>query len=132
MTVVYPSPLLVLCDSPKNYRGQQGSEFLRAMPTVWDESVVVSGEVGKSIAIARRVDRRWYLAALNGEEATELSLPLSFLPTGAWTLRAFADQPDGSDAQAVIESTRAVEAGSVLRLSLARGGGFAAIISEPE
>lgn len=42
MTVIYPSPLLVLCDSPKNYRGQSGIEFL-----VW-------GEVGRSIVIARR------------------------------------------------------------------------------
>jgi alpha-glucosidase len=130
MTVVYPSPLLVLCDSPQHYRGQPGLEFLRAMPTVWDDSVVVSGEVGKSIAIARRAGRRWYLAVMNGEEAAELSLPLSFLGAGAWTLRAFADRPDRSDYQAVIESTRAVDPSSVVRLSLVRGGGYAAILSE--
>jgi alpha-glucosidase len=130
MTVVYPSPLLVLSDSPKNYRGQKGIEFLRNMPTVWEESAVISGEVAKSIAVARRSGGRWYLAAMNGDEAAELSLPLAFLPAGAWTLRAFADQPDGSDYQAVIESTRPVNSASVLRVSLARGGGFAGIISE--
>jgi alpha-glucosidase len=132
MTVVYPSPLLVLCDSPKNYHGQRGIDFLRDIPTVWDESVVVSGEVAKSIAVARRADRRWYLAAMNGDQALELSVPLSFLRGGAWTLRAFADQPDGSDAQAVIESTRAVNPDSVLRLSLAPGGGFVGIIRETQ
>ena len=99
-----------------------------AVPT--QESVVVSGEVAKSIVVARRAGRRWYLAAMNGDAAAELSVPLSFLSAGAWTLRAFADQPDGSDAQAVIESTRPVSPGSVLRLSLAPGGGFAGIITE--
>ncbi len=129
MTVVYPSPLLVLSDSPKHYRGQAGIEFLRSMPTVWDESVVLAGEVAKSIAIARRAGGRWYLAAMNGDEPTDLSLPLSFLPAGPWTLRAFADKPDGTDYQAVIESTRVVDSDTVLRVSLVRGGGFAGIIS---
>jgi alpha-glucosidase len=130
MTIVYPSPLLVLSDSPKNYHGQKGVDFLRDIPTVWDESVVVSGEVGKSIVVARRSGHRWYLAAMNGDAAAELSVPLSFLSAGAWSLRAFADQPDGSDAQAVIESTRPISPGSPLRLSLAPGGGFAGILSE--
>jgi len=132
MTVVYPSPLLVSCDSPANYRGQAGIDFLRQIPTVWDESVIVSGEVGKSIVVARRAGRRWYLAALNGEAGAELSVPMAFLGTGAWTLRAFADRPDGSDYQSVLESTRAVDAGSSLRLALAPGGGFAGIISETQ
>jgi alpha-glucosidase len=130
MTIVYPSPLLVLSDSPNNYRGQKGIDFLRDIPTVWDDSVVVSGEVAKSIVVARRAGDRWYLAAMNGDEAAGLSVPLSFLPAGAWTLRALADQADGSDAQAVIESTRSVDRGSVLQLSLAVGGGFAAIITK--
>jgi alpha-glucosidase len=129
MTVIYPSPLLVLCDSPTNYRSQPGVEFLRKMPTVWDESVVLSGEVGKSIAVARRAGERWYLAAMNGDEAAELKAPLRFLGPGKWTLKTFADDPKSSDYQAIIESASDVDAKSVVSLSLAPGGGFAAIIS---
>jgi len=130
MTVVYPSPLTVLCDSPKNYRGQPGIGFLRNLPTVWDQTVVLSGEVGRSIVIARRSGERWYLAAMNGDEAVQLPARLKFLGKGRWTLRGFADKADGSDYQAVIESTRDVDAKSVVPLSLVPGGGFAGIINQ--
>jgi len=129
MTVIYPSPLTVLCDSPKNYRGQPGIEFLRGLPTVWDESVVLSGEAGRSIVVARRSGDRWYLAAMNGEDAVQLPVPLKFLGKGRWTLRGFADQTGSFDYQAVVESTRDVDAKSVVLLSLAPGGGFAGIIA---
>jgi alpha-glucosidase len=128
MAVIYPSPLLVLCDAPKNCRNQPGIEFLRAMPTVWDESVVLSGEVGKSIVVARRSGDRWYLAAMNGEGAAQLAAPLRFLGIGNWTVRAFADQVDPLDYQAVVETTIDATAASVLPMSLSPGGGFAAII----
>ncbi len=130
MTVIYPSPLTVLCDSPRNYRGQAGVEFLRGIPTVWDESVVLQGEVGKSIVVARRSGERWYLAAMNGEDGAQFQVPLKFLGKGQWTLRGFADKVDSSDYAAVAESTRDMNAGSVLPVSLAPGGGFAGIISK--
>jgi alpha-glucosidase len=129
MTVIYPSPLLVLCDSPKNYRGQPGIEFLRGMPTVWDETVVLHAEVGKSIMMARRSGERWYLAAMNGDAATSLTVPLNFLRGKNWTLRSFADDPSSTHYEAVVESTREVTAKTVLPLSLASGGGFGGIIS---
>lgn len=129
LTVIYPSPLLVLCDSPKNYRGQPGIEFLRAIPTVWDETVVLEGEVGKSIVMARRSGQKWYLAAMNGDDAAQLPVSLSFLGKGNWQLRSFADKPDGSDYQAVIESREIVTAQSHPMLSLAPAGGFAGILT---
>jgi alpha-glucosidase len=129
MTVVYPSPLLILCDSPKNYNKQPGIEFLRAMPTVWDETVVLSGEVGKSIVMARRSGERWYVAAMNGDDAAQLQAPLKFLGKGKWTARVFADKADGSDYMAVVESTSEVTADSVVPMPLAPAGGFVAIIS---
>jgi alpha-glucosidase len=132
MTVIYFSPLQVLCDSPQNYRGQPGLEFLRDLPTVWDETVVLEGEVGKSTVIARRSGERWYLAAMNGEEAAHLQAPLKFLDKGTWTLRSFADNTASGDYQAVVESTLKVEAKTVLPLSLMPAGGFAGIMSKAD
>jgi alpha-glucosidase len=92
--------------------------------------VVLSGEAGRSFVIARRSGERWYLAAMNGDDAAQLPARLKFLAKGRWTLRGFADKTDSSDYQAVVESTRDVDAESVLPLSLAPGGGFAEIISK--
>ncbi len=129
MTVVYPSPLLVLCDSPKNYRGQPGIEFLRDIPTVWDESVVLEGEVGKSIAIARRAGNRWYLVAMNGADAATLNLSLKFLGKGQWTLRSFADRIDGEPTE-IVESNQHVDVSTVLPVKFVAAGGFAAVLSQ--
>jgi alpha-glucosidase len=132
MTVIYPNPLLVLCDSPANYRGQPGVEFLHDLPTVWDETVVLNAEVGKSIVIARRSGERWYLAAMNGDAAVSLNVPLSFLGRKKWALHSFADDPKFSDYQTVMESTSGVNAKTVLTPSLAPGGGFAGIINKAD
>lgn len=128
--VIYPSPLTVFCDSPTNYLGQPGIEFFLDMPTVWDESMVLSAEVGKSIMIARRSGQRWYLAVMAGDDAVPLQVPLKFLGRGKWTLRSYADRPAASDYQTVVESNQDVNANSLLPLSLAPAGGFAGIISQ--
>ena len=130
MTVVYRSPLLVLCDSPANYRGQPGVEFFRGLPTVWDESVVLSAEVGKHIVIARRSGDRWYVAAMNGDDALTLDVPLAALGLkgGGWRLREFADGADPAKPETVIETTRDLGSGRILTLRLAPGGGYAAVL----
>jgi alpha-glucosidase len=129
-TVAYPSPLLVLCDSPNNYRAATGVDFLRSIPTVWDESVVLSGEVGKSFVVARRSGERWYLVALNGENAAQAQVPLKFLGKGKWMMRSFADKPGSPYYQVAVDSTRDANAQTVLPLSFLPGGGFAAIITK--
>jgi alpha-glucosidase len=127
--VIYFSPLTVLCDSPANYRGQPGVEFYRGLPTVWDDSVTLSAEVGKHIVLARRSGDRWYVAAMNGDEPLTLRVPLSFLGKGTWMLRSFADGPDSARRpELVVESSRPTTAAETLSISLAPAGGFAAVL----
>ena len=131
MTVVYLSPLLVLCDSPANYHNQPAVEFFRGLPTVWDETAVLDAEPGKTIAVARRSGDRWYLAAMNGDAAATLSVPLKFLGQGKWTLRSFADKPGGA-ATDVVETTALVDSTQTQTLTLSPAGGFAAILAPNE
>lgn len=129
-TVVYFSPLLVLCDSPTNYRGQPGVEFFRDLPTVWDETVVLAAEVAEHVVIARRSGSRWYLAAMNGEAPLTVRVPLKFLGEGSWQLRAFSDSSESaSRPEALAEMTSEVAATQTLELSLAPAGGYAAVLT---
>ena len=54
MYVVYESPLVMVSDYPEAYKNQPGFEFIEKVPTVWDDTKVLSGEPAKFIAIARR------------------------------------------------------------------------------
>ena len=131
MTVVYRSPLLVLCDSPVNYRGQLGVEFFRGLPTVWNESVVLSAELDKHIVIARRSGDRWYVAAMNGSAAATLDVPLDFLGSKRrdWRLREFADGENPAAPETVMETTRELGKARTLTLRIQPDGVYAAWIS---
>ena len=129
-TVVYFSPLLCLCDHPQNYRGQVGVEFFRGLPTVWDDTVVLSAEVAQHVVIARRSGQRWYLAAMNGDAPLNVRVPLGFLGSGHWKLRAFADTPASATApEKLSETSSDVSAATTLELKLAPAGGYAAVLT---
>ena len=130
MMVVYESPLQVLCDSPFNYRGQAGLEFLRAVPTVWDETKVLEGSVGDFIVIARRRGDTWFLGGMSDEESRTLDVSLAFLGAGPYVAHIFADAPDAGDyPDRVKEERRTVTSEDKLAITMAPAGGYAAILS---
>ena len=59
MYVVYESPLQMLADSPSNYLAEpEAMEFLGPVPSVWDETRVLGGQIGDYVVVARRQRRR--------------------------------------------------------------------------
>lgn len=131
MTVVYFSPLQVLCDSPENYRGQPGLGFLRSLPTVWDDTVVLQADVARSVVIARRSGERWWLGALNDDAPLELTIDLAALalPAGSsYQVRSYADGDDPEKPETVLETTAPLSQGAPLHLKLQSGGGYAAVL----
>ena len=53
-------------------------QFLRAIPTTWDETRFVDGYPGRYVVLARRQGDRWYIAGLNAlKEPLTLTLDLS-------------------------------------------------------
>jgi len=130
MYVVYESPLAMLVDYPEAYRNQPGIEFLEKVPTVWDETKVLNGEVGKYITIARQHGNTWYLGAMTNWDVRDLEIPLSFLGGGEYQAQIFADGADADKVATSLSITKKqVRGGDKLPIHLAPGGGVAAIFT---
>ncbi len=128
MYVVLESPVQMLADSPSNYRKEPESlAFLAKVPTVWDETRVLSAVVGEHILLARRSGDAWYVGAMTNWTARDLELDLSFLAGGAYDAEIFSDGPN-ADRAAVdyVRSQRRASSSDRLKIHLAPGGGFAA------
>lgn len=129
--VVFESPLQTLADSPVHYDANPLScGFIKKIPTVWDETVPLAGEMGEYVAVAKRKGNDWYIGAINGtEKPIHIDISLDFLPEGEWTITYHSDGVN-SDIQAKdfkVETKRI--AGSAISIAMARGGGYAAIIT---
>ncbi|HEV8694351.1 MAG TPA: glycoside hydrolase family 97 protein [Lysobacter sp.] len=127
MYVVYDSPLQMVSDDPEAYRDAAGFEFIRRVPTVWDETRFLAGEPGRDIVLARRSGAAWYVGAMTADEGRDARVPLQFLPAGRY--RAIVWE-DGDAPDRVRRSERFVTAREVLDLRLSPAGG-AAVILEP-
>jgi len=127
MYVVYDSPLQMVSDDPAAYRGGPGFDFIRRVPTTWDETRFLNGEPGRDIVLARRQGRTWYLGAMTADEARTERVSLGFLPPGKFRATVWQD---GETVRSLVRSERTVSRGDVLTLPLAAAGG-AAVILEP-
>ena len=130
MYVVFESPLQMLADSPSNYRKEPESlAFLSAVPTVWDETRVLSAKVGEHILVARRSGGEWYVGGLTNWTPRDLEVDLSWLGAGAFSADIYRDGPNADRAGVdYAREKRPVTAGDRLRIHLAPGGGFVARI----
>jgi len=136
MYVVYESPLQMLADSPTNYlREVETTEFLRLIPTVWDETRVLDARIGDYVVVARRKGQDWFVGAMNDWTARELEIDLaSFLPPATghtrWDMVSFADGPDADRvATSYRRDSAGVSARPRIKIKLAPGGGWAARIT---
>jgi alpha-glucosidase len=124
MYVVMESYLNMVADDPQAYEGQPGFEFIKEVPTVWDETKVPLAEVGKHVTIARRKGSDWYVGTINNTEARTIKVPLDFLPSGKYKAEIYADAPDAREnPNRLVKETKEVTRTDVLTLQLAAGGG---------
>lgn len=127
MYIVFESPFNMLCDAPSNYmREPESLAFIAGVPTVWDESKVLSGEMGKYIVTARRKGNNWYIGGLNDWSKRDITLDLSFLTNKSYAATLFKDgvnaHRNGRDYK---KESFIITPDKKLEVHLAPGGGFA-------
>jgi alpha-glucosidase len=129
---IFESPLQMLSDNPSNYyREPECMEFLAAVPSVWDETKVLEAKVSDYIAVARRSGDKWFVGALTDWDPREMKLKLDFLGEGTYTMKVWKDGLNADKHAAdFAQETLEVTAGSTVKVKMAPGGGWAAIIEK--
>ncbi len=125
--MILDSPLNMLCDSPSNYEQEQEcTDFIAGVPTVWDETEVLQGEMGEYIVTARRKGTDWYVGGITGWTPRDIEVSFGFLPDGEYEAEIFADGVNAHRAASDYRRSReTVNRHTNKKLHLAPGGGFA-------
>ena len=129
MPVVYYSPVTFLYwyDLPNAYKGEKELDFWKYCPTVWDESKALQGEIGEYIVQARRSGNDWFVGAMNGLQARDITVNTAdFLKKGKkYQVEIYNDDPKLNTRTKVSAAVQTIKAGKVLKLHLQSSGGAA-------
>jgi len=129
--VVIYAPMQMAADLPENYEGKAAFQFIRDVPTDWEESLALHGAIGDYVTFARkeRGGDDWYIGSITDEEGRTLHASLDFLDEGREYEAVIYADGQGSDwrtAPLEIDISRIrVDSSTTLDLRLAPGGGQA-------
>ena len=129
MPVVYYSPVTFLYwyDLPNVYKGEKELDFWKYCPTVWDESKALQGEIGEYIVQARRSGNDWFVGAMNGLQARDITLNTAdFLQKGKkYRVEIYNDDPSLNTRTKIASTIQVIKAGKTIKLHLLPSGGAA-------
>jgi len=132
MFVAYDAPLQMLADAPTAYKAEPDIlEFLKEVPTTWDETIALDGRVGDYLVIARKSGEVWYVGGMTDWDPRTLTVDFSFLKKGKYKAHIFQD---GINADRIgndyTKLERTIEGDSKQEFKLAPGGGFVIKLTE--
>ena len=131
MLVVYESAFTVICDSPYNYRDQPGTDFLKLVPTTWDETRYIDGYPGEDIILARRKGKTWYVGGMTNNDPRQSEFVLDFLRKGTYHATLWREGDDaGSEPSHLVKESIEVNSEDSLTIRMERGGGFVMILEK--
>lgn len=131
MYVVLESYLNMVADYPQAYEAQPGFDFLKKIPTTWDETKVINANVDEYLTIARRKDQDWFVGTINSSKARTIEVSFDFLPSGNYEAVIFADTEDSaSDPNQLHIKKLTINSAVKMKIKLASGGGHAIILTK--
>ncbi|MEA3265088.1 MAG: glycoside hydrolase family 97 protein [Pseudomonadota bacterium] len=131
--VVIYSPVQMVADTPENYaKFPKEMKFIRDVPTDWQETRVLNGEIGDYVTIARkeRGGEGWYVGAVGDENAQTVSFKLDFLSPGkGYKAEIYRDGDDADyrtdKRHSIAIESKVLTSADSLTMRIAPGGGFA-------
>lgn len=125
-------PIQMAADLPENYaKYMDAFQFIKDVPADWDESKYLEAEPGDYITVARKGKgtNNWFVAGKCDENGHKSTIKFDFLDKGRkYEATIYADASDADyekNPKAYKITKKIVKKGDVLKLTEARGGGFA-------
>lgn len=129
MYAVYFTPLQMLVDYPYAYESDPDAfEFLKQVPTSWDETKFISGYPGEYIVVARRKGADWFVGVMNNDKPDRnIHFTFDFLDGDkAYTAHIYKDAGDADEnPEHVAVSEMPVSQGDKHSVTLVSAGGEA-------
>lgn len=135
--VIIYSPIQMAADLIENYYEKDGKtlkpafQFIRDIPTDWEVSKAIGGEVGDYAIIARqqRNSEDWFVGAITDESARKVNIPLNFLKAGKrYEAQIYRDGDKAewkTNPYDLVIETKIVTASDNLKFKLGTSGGVA-------
>lgn len=129
--VIYESPLTVVCDHPDNILNMPGADFLKIVPTVWDDIRFIGGTPDSYIALAKRNGDTWFVGMMNNSQGKTVDIKLDFLPEGNYEMTTWTDGRNANIHPKEIQlKKQTVKKDDIYKVILANNGGFVATIKK--
>ena len=91
--VVLDSPLMVIATTPENMMKNPALEMIRAIPTVWDQTVFLDGAIGTYVSVAKEKSGVWYIGGIASTAQQDVKINLSkILGEGEYLLTGWKDK----------------------------------------
>ena len=126
-TIMFECGIQTMADKPAVYRAHVAYENLfKNIPTSWEDSILLDGDPGHYVNMARTTGDDWYVSLL-ANEARTAAFNLDFLDDGAtYTAYIFRDSDDPMNddtSKAIITETMTVTKGQAMSIDLKETGG---------
>ena len=130
--VTMSSPLQMAADLPEHYEQfMDAFQFIKDVDIDWLQSKYLLAEPGEYVVVARQGKKngQWFCGGVTDDNKRSLEVPMNFLEPGkTYEATIYADAEDADykeNPQAYKIWKQQVTASDVLKMDMARGGGFA-------
>jgi alpha-glucosidase len=130
--VVLYSPIQMAADLPRHYEANLPAfQFILDVPTDWEESIALAGEVADYVVFARKQRGKddWFIGGLTDEDKRTTEVKLDFLDKGkSYIAHIYRDDKEAhwlTNPYALVIEKKKVSKGDTLTIPMAASGGFA-------
>ena len=130
LSVVFTSGIQHYAETPEGMSKAPAyvKQFLRGVPSVWEDSQFIAGFPGREVVMARLAGGKWYVAGINGEgKGKALTLDLSGVPVAS-SGELITD--GGGDGLGFRRETVEVGQDGKVKVTLQPNGGFVLVIGQ--